>query len=65
MQEMVVRCELKIPSLGITVRHHSAGLVNSYPRAGIFNPHLKSINDSYNPKQDEQISKAKRYADKQ
>ena len=37
---MVVRCELKIPSLGITVRHHSASLVmpNSYPRDGIFNP---------------------------
>ena len=24
---MVVRCELKIPSLGVTVRHHSASLV--------------------------------------
>ena len=31
---MAVRCELKIPSLGITVRHHSASLVmpNIYPR---------------------------------
>ena len=47
---MVVRCELKIPSLGITVRHHSASLVmpNSYPRDGIFNPHLTTIKDSYN-----------------
>ena len=46
---IVVRCELKIPSLGITVRHHSASLVmpNSYPRDGIFNPHLTTINDSY------------------
>ena len=35
---MVVRCELKIQSLGITVRHLSASLVmpNSYPD-GIFN----------------------------
>ena len=46
---MVVRCELKIPSLGITVRHHSAGLMmpNSYPRDGIFNHHLTIIKDSY------------------
>ena len=42
---MVVRCELKIPSLGITVRHHSASLVmpNSYPRDGIFNLQLTTI----------------------
>ena len=47
---MVVRCELKIPSLGITVRHHSASLVlpNSYPRDGIFSLHLTTIKDSYN-----------------
>ena len=47
---MAVRCELKIPSLRITVLHHSASLVmpNSYPREGIFNPHLKTIKDSYN-----------------
>ena len=47
---MVVRCELKIPSLGITVRHHSASPVmpNSYPRDGIFNQYLTSIKDSYN-----------------
>ena len=34
---MDVRCELKIPSLGIIVRHHSASLVmpNRYPRDGI------------------------------
>ena len=46
---MVVRCELKIPSLGITVRHHSASLLmpNSYPRDGIFNQHLTIIKDSY------------------
>ena len=46
---MVVRCKLKIPSLGITVRHHSAILVmpNSYPCNGIFNPHLTTIKDSY------------------
>ena len=46
---MVVRCELKIPSLEITVRHHLASLVmpNSYPRDGIFNSHLTIIKDSY------------------
>ena len=46
---IVVRCEFKIPSLGITVRHHSASLVmpNSYPRDGIFNPNLTTIKDSY------------------
>ena len=46
---MVVRCELKIPSLGITGRHHWASLVmpNSYPRDGIFNPHLTTTKDSY------------------
>ena len=46
---MVVRSELKIQSLGITVRHHSASLwmPNSYPRDRIFNPHLTTIKDSY------------------
>ena len=46
---MVVRCELKIPSLGITVRNHSASLVipNTYPRDGNVNPHLTAIKDSY------------------
>ena len=49
---MVVQCELKIASLGITVRHHSAysaNLVmpNSYPCDEIFNPHLTTIKDSY------------------
>ena len=36
-----VRCELKIPSFEMTVRHHSESLVmpNSYPRDGIFNSH--------------------------
>ena len=47
---MVVRYELKIPSLEITVRHHSASLVmtDSYSRDGILNPHLTAIKDSYN-----------------
>ena len=46
---MVVLCELKISSLRITVRHHSASLVisNSYPRDGIFNSHRTTIKDSY------------------
>ena len=46
---MVVRYELKIPSLEITFRHHSASLVmlNSYPRDGLVNPHLITIKDSY------------------
>ena len=44
---MVVQYELKIPSPGMTVRHHSTNLVmpNSYPRT--LNPHLTII-DSYN-----------------
>ena len=42
---MVVRCEMKIPSLGITVRHHEAP--NSYHHDGIFNPNLTTIKDSY------------------
>ena len=47
---MVVRQELEIPSLGITVWHHSTSLVmpNNFPRDGIFNPHLTTIEDSYN-----------------
>ena len=49
---MVVWCELKILSLGITVQHHLASLMmpNSYPRDGIFNQHLTIIEDSYRPK---------------
>ena len=45
----VVRCRLKIPLLGITVRHHLASLVmaNSYPCDRIFNPHLTTIKDFY------------------
>ena len=37
-KNVVVRCEMKIPSLGITVQHHSASLVmpNSYPCDQIF-----------------------------
>ena len=49
---MDVRCELKIRSLCITVRHQSASLVmpNSYPRRdGNCNPHLTTIIDSYTP----------------
>ena len=44
-------CELKIPPLGITVRHPSTSLVmpNSYLHDEIFNPHLTTITDSYNP----------------
>ena len=47
----VLCCELKIPPLGITVRHHSTSLVmsNSYPRDEMFNLHLTIITDSYNP----------------
>ena len=47
---MVVRYELKIPSLGINVRHHPASLVmpDSYSRDGILSPHLTAIKDSYN-----------------
>ena len=46
---MVVRCEFKILSLGITVRHLSANLVilNSYARDGIYNLHLTTIKDSF------------------
>ena len=46
---MVARCELKIPSLGITVRQHLASLVmpNGYTRGGIFNLHLTTIKESY------------------
>ena len=48
---MVLRCKLRIPSLGVTVRHHSASLVmpNSYPCDGIFNQHLTTIKESYSP----------------
>ena len=47
---MVVRCELKIPSLGVTVRHHSASLVMliSYPCDGTFNLYITTIKVSYN-----------------
>ena len=46
---MVVWRELKIPSLVITVLHHSASLVmpSSYPRDRIFNLHLTTSKDSY------------------
>ena len=39
---MVVWCKLKVPSLRITVRHHSAilAMLNSYRRDRIFNPQL-------------------------
>ena len=44
-----IRCKLKMPSPGITVQNRSASLVmpNSYPRYGIFNPHLTTIIDSF------------------
>ena len=53
---MAVWCKLKILSLWITVRHHAASLVmpNSYPRDGIFNPHLTTIKDSYIQKESNQ-----------
>ena len=40
----------KVPSLRITVRHHSASLamLNSYRRDRIFNPQLTAIKNSYN-----------------
>ena len=46
---MFVQCELKIPSLGITVQHHVTSLVmpNSYSCDGIFNPNLTTIKDFY------------------
>ena len=46
---MVVWCKLKVPSLGITVRHHSASLatLNSYRRDRIFNPQLTAIKNTY------------------
>ena len=39
---MVVSCKLKVPSLRITVQHHSASLamLNSYRRDRIFNHQL-------------------------
>ena len=42
---MVVWCKLKVPSLRITVRNHSASLamLNSYRRDRIFNPQLTAI----------------------
>ena len=47
---MVVWCKLKVPSLRITVLHHSASLamLNSYRRDTIFNPQLTAIKNSYN-----------------
>ena len=47
---IVVWCRLKVPSLRITVRHHSASLamLNSYRRDRIFNPQLTAIKNSYN-----------------
>ena len=47
---MVVWCKLKVPSLRIIVRHHSASLamLNSYRRDRSFNPQLTAIKNSYN-----------------
>ena len=53
MQEKVsimgVWCGQKNPSLGITVRHHSASLVMpiSDPRDRFFNPHHAPMKDTY------------------
>ena len=46
----VVWCKLKVPSLRITVRHHSTSLamLTSYRRDRIFNPQLTAIKNSYN-----------------
>ena len=46
---IVVWCKLKVPSLRITVWHHSASLamLNSYRRDRIFNPQLTAIKNSY------------------
>ena len=44
---MVVWCKLKVPSLRITVRHHSA-MLNNYRNDRIFNPQLTAIKTSYN-----------------
>ena len=42
--------QLKVPSLRITVRHHSASLamLNSYCRDRIVSPQLTAIKNSYN-----------------
>ena len=47
---MVVWCKLKVPSLRITVRHHSESLamLNSYRRDRIFNAQFTAIKKSYN-----------------
>ena len=47
---MVVWYKLKVPSLRITVWHHSASLamLNSYRRGRIFNPQLTATKKSYN-----------------
>ena len=46
----ILWCKLKVPSLRITVRHHSPSLamLNSYHRDRIFNPQLTAIKNSYN-----------------
>ena len=46
---MVVWCKLKVPSLRITVWHHSAShaMLNSYHRDKIFNPQLTAIKTFY------------------
>ena len=45
---MIVWCKFKVPSLRITVWHHSASLamLNSYRRDRIFNPQLKAIKNT-------------------
>ena len=47
---MIVWCKLKVPSLRITVQHHSASLamLNSYRRDRIFNLQLTATKNFYN-----------------
>ena len=47
---MIIRCKLKVPSLRITVWHHSASLamLNIYRRDRIFNPQPTAIKNTYN-----------------
>ena len=46
---MVVQFKLKIPSLGIMVRHHEPCFMkpNGFPRDRIFSLHLTPVKDSF------------------
>ena len=68
MQEKVsiigVWCGYKNPSLGITIRHHSASLVMPISRDGFFYPHYTPMKDTYNisfPELCSWYSKVRRY----